>query len=109
MVSGSFLSSQPLDRLGGLLGPRQTRNSSSLSSSAFVVRKNCSKFGFHPQAGAGFPPLRWVDKVQVAPPLIIERKPEASVWSRGLVWLAFLATVLTVAIIEVLFRGTRSV
>jgi hypothetical protein len=51
---------------------------------------------------------RWVDKVQVAPPPIIERKPETSVLSRGLVWFAFIATVLTVAIIEVLFRGTKS-
>jgi hypothetical protein len=49
---------------------------------------------------------RWVDNVQVAPPPIIERKPEPTFSPRGVVWLAFLAIVLTIAIIEVLFRGT---
>ena len=49
---------------------------------------------------------RWVDNVQVAPPPIIERKPEPIVSPRGVVWLAFIAIVLTIAIIEVLFRGT---
>jgi hypothetical protein len=50
--------------------------------------------------------VRRVDNVQVAPPIIIERKPEPTVLSRGLVWLAFIAIVLTLVIIEVLFRGT---
>jgi hypothetical protein len=49
---------------------------------------------------------RWVDNVQVAPPPIIERKPELTFSPRGVVWLAFLTIVLTIAIIEVLFRGT---
>jgi hypothetical protein len=49
---------------------------------------------------------RWVDNVQVAPPPIIERKPEPTFSPRGVVWLAFLTIVLTIAIIEVLFRGT---
>jgi hypothetical protein len=49
---------------------------------------------------------RWVDNVQVAPPPIIERKPEPIVSPRRVVWLAFIAIVLTIAIIEVLFRGT---
>jgi hypothetical protein len=49
-----------------------------------------------------------VDSVQVAPPPDMERKPEPMVLSRGLAWLAFIAIVLTLAIIEILFRCTRS-
>ena len=55
------------------------------------------------------PPIvtRWVDIVQVAPPPIIERKPEPMVTPRGVVLvLVFIAIVLTVGIIEVLFRCT---
>ena len=48
---------------------------------------------------------RWVDIVQVAPPPIIERKPEPMVTPRGVV-LVFFAIVLTLATIEVLFRCT---
>jgi hypothetical protein len=50
--------------------------------------------------------VRRVDNVQVAAPVIIERKPEPPVLSRALVWLALIAMVLTLAIIEALFRGT---
>ena len=50
---------------------------------------------------------RWVDIVQVAPPPIIERKPEPMVTPRGvLLVLVFIAIVLTLATIEVLFRCT---
>jgi hypothetical protein len=55
------------------------------------------------------PPIvaRWVDIVQVAPPPIIERKPEPMVTPRGvLLVLVFIAIVLTLATIEVLFRCT---
>ncbi len=48
---------------------------------------------------------RWVDIVQVAPPPIIEPKPEPMVTPRGVV-LVFFAIVLTLATIEVLFRCT---
>jgi hypothetical protein len=49
---------------------------------------------------------RWVDIVQVAPPPVIERKPEPMVTLRSMVWLAFIAIVLTLVTIEVMFRGT---
>jgi hypothetical protein len=50
---------------------------------------------------------RWVDIVQVTPPPIIVRKPEPMVTPRGVMLvLVFLATVLTLATIEVLFRCT---
>jgi hypothetical protein len=49
---------------------------------------------------------RWVDIVQVAPPPAIERKPEPMATPRGMVWFVFIAIVLTLATIEVLFRGT---
>ena len=55
------------------------------------------------------PPIvaRWVDIVQVAPPPIIERKPEPMVTPRGvLLLLVFFAIVLTLGTIEVLFRCT---
>ena len=48
---------------------------------------------------------RWVDIVQVAPPPIIERKQEPMVTPRGVV-LVFLAIVLMLGTIEVLFRCT---
>jgi hypothetical protein len=48
---------------------------------------------------------RWVDIVQVAPPPIIERKPQPMIAPRG-VMLAFFAIILTLGIIEVLFRRT---
>jgi hypothetical protein len=48
---------------------------------------------------------RWVDIAQVAPPLIVERKPEPLVTPRGAV-LVLIALVLTVGTIEILFRGT---
>jgi hypothetical protein len=49
---------------------------------------------------------RWVDIVQVPPP-IIERKPEPTVMPRGvLLVLAFIAFTVTLVIIEVLFRDT---
>jgi hypothetical protein len=49
---------------------------------------------------------RWVDIVQVPPP-IIERKPEPTVMPRGvLLVLAFIAFTVTLVIIEVLFRET---
>jgi hypothetical protein len=53
------------------------------------------------------PPIvaRWVDIVQVAPPPIVERKPEPMVTPHG-VELVFLAIVLTLGTIEVLFRCT---
>ena len=53
------------------------------------------------------PPIvaRWVDIVQVAPLPIIERKAEPMVTPRG-VGLVFLAIVLMLATIEVLFRCT---
>jgi hypothetical protein len=50
---------------------------------------------------------RWVDIDQVAPPAIVERKSEPMVTPRGMVWLAFIAIVLMLAAIEVLFRGTN--
>jgi hypothetical protein len=49
---------------------------------------------------------RWVDIVQVAPPPIVEPKSEPMVTPRGMVWLVFVAIVLILATIEVLFRGT---
>jgi hypothetical protein len=49
---------------------------------------------------------RWVDIVQVAPPPIVERKSEPMVTPRGVVWFVFIAIVLMLATIEVLFRGT---
>jgi hypothetical protein len=55
------------------------------------------------------PPIvaRWVDIVQAAPPPIIERKPEPMVAPRGVMLvLVFIAIVLTLATIEVLFRCT---
>jgi hypothetical protein len=55
------------------------------------------------------PPIvaRWVDIVQVALPPIIERKPEPMVSPRGvLLVLVFIAILLTLATIEVLFRCT---
>src|SRR6202158_3681505 len=55
------------------------------------------------------PPIvaRWVDIVQVAPPPIIERRPEPMCTPRGrLLVLVFIAIVLTLATIEVLFRCT---
>jgi hypothetical protein len=53
------------------------------------------------------PPIvaRWVDIVQVAPPPVIEREPEPMVTPRGVV-LVFLAIVLTLGTIEILFRCT---
>jgi hypothetical protein len=45
---------------------------------------------------------RWVDIVQVAPPPIIERKPEPMVTPRGVV-MVIIAIALTLAIVEVLF------
>jgi hypothetical protein len=53
------------------------------------------------------PPIvaSWVDIVQVAPPPLIERKPEPMVTPRG-VELVFFAFVLTLGTIEVLFRCT---
>jgi hypothetical protein len=53
------------------------------------------------------PPIvaRWVDIVQVAPTPIIERKPEPMVRPLGVV-LVFLAIVLMLGTIEVLFRCT---
>jgi hypothetical protein len=53
------------------------------------------------------PPIlaRWVDIVQPAPKPVIERKPEPMVRPLGVV-LVFLAIVLTLATIEVLFRCT---
>jgi hypothetical protein len=50
--------------------------------------------------------VRRVDSVQAASPVIIERNPEPTVLSRGLAWLTFIGIVLTLAIIEALFRGT---
>jgi hypothetical protein len=53
------------------------------------------------------PPIvaRWVDIVQVAQPPLIERKPEPMVMPRGVVLvLVFIAIVLTLGTIEVLFR-----
>jgi hypothetical protein len=50
---------------------------------------------------------RWIDIVQVAPPSIIERKPEPTVPPRGVV-LAAIAIVLILGTIEVLFRCTIS-
>ena len=47
----------------------------------------------------------WVDILQVAPPPIIERKPEPMVTPRS-VELVFLAIALTLGTIEVLFRCT---
>jgi hypothetical protein len=49
---------------------------------------------------------RWVDIVQVAPAPVIERKPEPMITLRSMVWLVFIAIVLTLVTIEVLFRGT---
>jgi hypothetical protein len=49
---------------------------------------------------------RWVDIVQVAQPPITERKPESMVTPRGMAWLVFIAIVLMLATIEVLFRRT---
>src|ERR1700687_2201035 len=52
------------------------------------------------------PPIAsWFDIVQVAPPPIVERKPEPMVTPHG-VELVFLAIVLTLGTIEVLFRCT---
>jgi hypothetical protein len=48
---------------------------------------------------------RWVDIVQVAPPSIIERKPDPMVTPRR-VLLVFFALALTLGTIEVLFRCT---
>ena len=48
---------------------------------------------------------RWVDIVQVAPPSIIERKPEPMVAPRGVMFV-FFAIILTLGTIEVLFRCT---
>jgi hypothetical protein len=48
---------------------------------------------------------RWVDIAQVTPPPIVERKAEPWVTLRGAVLVLF-AFVLTLATIEVLFRGT---
>jgi hypothetical protein len=45
---------------------------------------------------------RWVDIVQVAPPSIIERKPEPMVTPRGVV-MVIIAIALALAIVEVLF------
>jgi hypothetical protein len=45
---------------------------------------------------------RWIDIVQVAPPPIIERKPEPMVTPRGVV-MVIIAIALTLAIVEVLF------
>jgi hypothetical protein len=52
------------------------------------------------------PLARWVDIVQVAQPPITERKPEPMVTPRGMAWLVFIAIVLMLTTIEVLFRGT---
>jgi hypothetical protein len=49
---------------------------------------------------------RWVDIVQVSPPPVIERT-EPMVTPRGVV-LVIVTIVLTLAIVEVLFGGTRS-
>jgi hypothetical protein len=48
---------------------------------------------------------RWVDIVQVTPPPVIERKVEPWVTLRGALLVLF-AFVLTLATIEVLYRGT---
>jgi hypothetical protein len=56
---------------------------------------------------ASQPPIvaRWVDIVQVAQPPLIERKPEPMVMPRRVVLvLVFIAIVLTLGTIEVLFR-----
>jgi hypothetical protein len=49
---------------------------------------------------------RWVDIVQVSPPPVIERT-EPMVTPRGVV-LVIVTIVLTLAIVEVLYGGTRS-
>lgn len=48
---------------------------------------------------------RWIDIDQVAPPSIIERKPEPTDLSRGVVLVA-IVVVMTLGTIEALFRGT---
>jgi hypothetical protein len=50
---------------------------------------------------------RWIDIDQAAPPSIIERKPEPTDLSRGVVLVA-IVIVMTLGTIEVLFRGTIS-
>lgn len=50
--------------------------------------------------------MRRVDDVQVASPVNMERKADPAVLSRGLIWFVFITIVLTIAIIEALFRGT---
>jgi hypothetical protein len=50
---------------------------------------------------------RWVDIPQVTSPLVVERKPEPKVTPRSAV-LAFIAIVLTLGTIEVLFRCTNN-
>jgi hypothetical protein len=50
---------------------------------------------------------RWIDIDQVAPPSIIERKPEPTDLSRGVVLVA-IVIVMMLGTIEALFRGTIS-
>jgi hypothetical protein len=50
---------------------------------------------------------RWIDIVQVAPPPIIERKPEPMITPRGVV-MVIITMALTLAIVEILFGGARS-
>ncbi len=50
---------------------------------------------------------RWIDIDQAAPPAIIERKPEPTDLSRGVVLVA-IVVVMTLGTIEALFRGTIS-
>jgi hypothetical protein len=50
---------------------------------------------------------RIVDTARVAPPAVIERRPEPMLTPRGVV-MAILAIVLTLAIVELLFGGMRS-
>lgn len=47
---------------------------------------------------------RWVDIDQVIPSPIAERKPERKIQPRGVIWV-FIAIVLALAIIEILFRA----
>jgi hypothetical protein len=49
---------------------------------------------------------RWVDIVQIAPTPAVDRKPEPLITLRSMVWLVFIAIILALVTIEVLFRCT---